>query len=121
MRVAIKKELEKLYPTFHVGVLSKDAQLEDIKLVLSFENEIKTFSGRVQLINVIIYVPIKAPLMLDDATEKVITLLHKKRLKKGRGTGFFWIEYGSFQGDFVENKIGALGRILEFKIPLVRW
>ena len=43
MRVAIKKELEKLYPTFHVGVLSKDAQLEDIKLVLSFENEIKTF------------------------------------------------------------------------------
>ena len=120
MRLAIKKELEKLYPTFHVGILDKDAQLKEVRLVLSFENEINTFSARVQLINVIIYCPIKAPLMLDTASAKVRHLLHNKRLKKARSDGFFLIEYAGFQGDFVEEKIGALGRILEFKVPMVR-
>ena len=121
MRLAIKRELETLYPTFNTGILEKNAQLEDTRLVLSFENEIKTSSGRVQLINVIIYTPIKAPLMLDDASEKVKLLLHKRRLKKVRSEGHFWVEYAGFQGDFVEERIDALGRILEFKIPLLRW
>lgn len=120
MRLAIKKELDTLYPTFHMGLLDKNIQLEEVRLVLSFENEIKTFSNRVQLFNVIIYVPIKAPVMLDDASSKVRNFLHNKRLQKRRGSGFFLIEYAGFSGDFVEEKIGALGRILEFKVPMVR-
>ena len=116
MREAIIENLKKIYPTYNI-TRHDSGTLKKPFLVLKMDSDIQTITGSFSTFNVYVYAPIKAPLMLDVATKKVISSLNKKRLKKLSTEGSFFIEYTGAIGDFIEEKTDSLGRIIEFRIP----
>lgn len=116
-RIAIKKLLEKEFTVYHVGILDDSAILTLPFLILEMTGEHRTMRSHFVTFSIYIYAPIKAPFILDECERKVKKLLIKKRIKTKESS--FIVESLGSSGEFINEKLRALGKIIEFKIPLV--
>jgi len=114
-RIAIKKVLAKEFTVYNIGILEKTALLSLPFVILEMTGERRAMRSCFITFSVFIYAPIKSPFILDESEKKVRKLLHKKRIETG-GVAF-WVECVASSADFVSEKIQAVGKILEFKIP----
>ena len=116
-RIAIKKMLEKEFTVYHSGEIEGGGRLNFPFVILEMTGERQLMRSRFITFSVFLYVSIKAPVILDNCEKQVKKLLNKKRLEVGERA--FWIECTGASAEFVDEKMGALGKIIEFKIPLV--
>ena len=117
MRMAIIRELNKIYPTFNIGKLSAEKTKKKPFITVNINNEVHTMRGSYKLVSLYIYSSLDAPLIIDNARKKVVDLLHKKILNEN-GQRFI-LEYQGLQGEFVDEKLGCLVCLLEFRIPYI--
>jgi len=116
-RSAIKKILETKIPVYNSGVLEKDAKQKPPFLILEMTGERQAMKKHLITFSVFIYAPLKAVTMVDLIEKEVIRLLHKKRIECDEGA--FYVEGAKGGADFVNEKIGAVGKEIEFTIPYI--
>ena len=116
-RVAIKKVLESKFNVYHSGELSGKAHMNMPFLILEMTGERHIMHSHFITFSIFIYAPIKVPMMLDDCVKQVKALLNKKRIEMGSVA--FFVEYTGGSAEFIDEKMHVLGRVLEFKIPLI--
>ena len=120
-RIAIKKILEEEFPVYHIGILEKEAQLSLPFVILEMTGERHIMRSRFVTFSVFIYAPIKSPFILDESEKKVRKLLHNKRIESYEGA--FFVECTGSSLDFINSnlnaKMGAVGKVIEFKIPVL--
>ena len=120
-RIAIKKILEKEFTVYNIGILEKTAPLSLPFVILKMTGERRAMRSCFITFSVFIYAPIKSPFILDESEKKVRKLLHKKRIESDEGA--FFVECTGSSLDFINAefnaKMGAVGKVIEFKIPVL--
>jgi len=114
-RTAIKKVLEKEFTVYNVGILDKEAKLTLPFLILGMSGERRAMHSCFITFSIFIYVPIIAPIILDECEKKVRKLLHKKRIESDDGA--FFVECDRSTAEFVSEKMEALCKVIEVRIP----
>ena len=89
MRMAIIRELNKIYPTFNMGKLSVEKTKKKPFITVNIDSDIHTTHGFYKIVNLYIYGSLDAPLIMDNAKRKVVKILHKKILSE-EGQRFIW-------------------------------
>ncbi len=117
IRKAIKKVLEKEFTVHNIGVLDKNATLDLPFVILEMNGLRRAMRSAYLTFSVFMYVPIKLPIKLDECEKKVMRLLHKKRIEGKEGA--FYVENMGSGADFINEKINALGKVIEFRVPTI--
>ena len=116
-RIAIKRILEEEFTVYHSGEIEGNAHLNFPFVILELTGERQPMRSHFRTFSVFLYVSIKAPVILDSCEKRVKKLLHNKRIEVG--TRAFLAECTGSSAEFVNEKMKALGKVIEFKIPLV--
>ncbi len=72
--------------------------------------------GSFRRLSLCVYAKAQHPVLLEEACLKIVKILHKKELVNRRGAVFV-LEYAKDAGDFIDDDIGRVYRILEFVSP----
>lgn len=116
MRAAIYQELKQLYPVYYIGSVQKTTKLPFV--ILLFGTPVKTRLGSWNTFYVSVYAPLGNWKLLDDMCENIIKLLDKRHLKRISDESVFKVEFDNCTADDVENRLNAITRQLNFRVPI---